>query len=272
MSQVAPGRPPLHDRDPRPADVHRVRPVPDAARRGACARLGARDAALAYGFTLDCHGDLLQRRSGSTRRGAGVCCGTTAIHGVVTGISRSYLPGPFIYLAATLIAFASPWASVILYLADRRRLHRRELGLRRPGRTTDSADGALPSRRRAAAPPRVDEGARAERGLALLRRPQADPRREPAHDLRGGALPEHRRVLGPRHGDLPDPRRHLHARLPLLLRALGQARVAARPARAAQARPDRGRRWASSTSSSRPSTATTCPTAGPATTRRRSGR
>ena len=27
---------------------------------------------------------------------------------------------------------------------------------------------------------------------------QADPRREPAHDLRGGPLPEHRRVLGPR--------------------------------------------------------------------------
>ena len=46
------------------------------------------------------------------------------------------------------------------------------------------------------------------------------PRREPAHDLRGGALPEHRRVLGPRHGDVPDPRRHVHARVPLLLRPL----------------------------------------------------
>ena len=56
-----------------------------------------------------------------------------------------------------------------------------------------------------------------------------------AHDLRGGALPEHRRVLGARHGDLPDPRRHLHARLPVLLRPLGQARRAARPARAAPA-------------------------------------
>ena len=47
----------------------------------------------------------------------------------------------------------------------------------------------------------------------------ADPRCAPAHDLRGGPLPEHRRVLGTRHRDLPDPRRHLHARLPLLLRA-----------------------------------------------------
>jgi hypothetical protein len=36
---------------------------------------------------------------------------------VVTGISRSYLPGPFIYLTATLVALASPIASVILYAA-----------------------------------------------------------------------------------------------------------------------------------------------------------
>ena len=50
------------------------------------------------------------------------------------------------------------------------------------------------------------------------------------HDLRGGALPEHRRVLGPRDGDVPDPGRDLHARLPLLLRAVGQAGRSARPA------------------------------------------
>ena len=52
-----------------------------------------------------------------------------------------------------------------------------------------------------------------------------DPRALAAHDLRGGALPEHLRVLGPRHRDVPDPRRHLHPRVPLLLRALGQARA-----------------------------------------------
>jgi uncharacterized membrane protein len=36
---------------------------------------------------------------------------------VVSGISRSYVPGPFIYLAATLVAFASADASVILFVA-----------------------------------------------------------------------------------------------------------------------------------------------------------
>jgi uncharacterized membrane protein len=33
----------------------------------------------------------------------------------VSGISRSYLPGPFIYGTATLVAFVSPIASVVLY-------------------------------------------------------------------------------------------------------------------------------------------------------------
>jgi len=36
---------------------------------------------------------------------------------VVSGISRSYVPGPFIYLAATLVALASADASVILFAA-----------------------------------------------------------------------------------------------------------------------------------------------------------
>ena len=44
------------------------------------------------------------------------------------------------------------------------------------------------------------------------------------------------------HRDLPDPRRHLHTRLPLLLRQLRQARAPAGPARAAAPRPDRRRR------------------------------
>jgi hypothetical protein len=35
----------------------------------------------------------------------------------VSGISRSYLPGPWIYLGATLVAFLSPTVSVLLFLA-----------------------------------------------------------------------------------------------------------------------------------------------------------
>ena len=34
---------------------------------------------------------------------------------VVSGISRSYLPGPWIYLAATLVAFVSPKTSIALF-------------------------------------------------------------------------------------------------------------------------------------------------------------
>jgi uncharacterized membrane protein len=34
---------------------------------------------------------------------------------VVSGITRTYIPGPWIYLTATLIAFASPVASIILF-------------------------------------------------------------------------------------------------------------------------------------------------------------
>jgi uncharacterized membrane protein len=34
---------------------------------------------------------------------------------VVSGISRSYLPGPFVYLVATLTALVSPTASVVLF-------------------------------------------------------------------------------------------------------------------------------------------------------------
>jgi hypothetical protein len=36
---------------------------------------------------------------------------------VVSGLGRSYLPGPWIYLAATLIAFVSPATSVVLFMA-----------------------------------------------------------------------------------------------------------------------------------------------------------
>jgi uncharacterized membrane protein len=76
---------------------------------------GARDAALVYGFTMVATalmfsvtwfyasiGRRLLRRD--------------ADPAVVSGISRSYLPGPWIYLAATLLAYASPTASVIAFL------------------------------------------------------------------------------------------------------------------------------------------------------------
>jgi len=75
---------------------------------------GGRDAALAYGFTMVC---------------TAICFSAVWFYGraqllrpdadprVVKGISRSYLPGIPIYLAATLVAFASPVASAILFLA-----------------------------------------------------------------------------------------------------------------------------------------------------------
>ena len=75
---------------------------------------GARAAALAYGVTFTTIavffsaiwfyasiGRRLLREDADQR--------------VVSGITRSYLPGPWIYLAATLIAFVSPEASAILY-------------------------------------------------------------------------------------------------------------------------------------------------------------
>jgi uncharacterized membrane protein len=37
--------------------------------------------------------------------------------GVVSGITRAYLPGPWIYLTATLVAFASPTVAVVLFMA-----------------------------------------------------------------------------------------------------------------------------------------------------------
>ena len=60
---------------------------------------------------------------------------------------------------------------------------------------------------------------------------RADRGRQPAHRLPGGGLPERRRVLGARHGDLHDPRRHMHAPLRLLQRQDRQADLE-RPARA----------------------------------------
>ena len=58
---------------------------------------------------------------------------------------------------------------------------------------------------------------------------------EPPHGLPGGRLPERRRLLGARHRDVHDPRRHVHAPLRLLQRQDRQADLE-RPARAAARR------------------------------------
>jgi uncharacterized membrane protein len=77
---------------------------------------GARAAALAYGITLTATavmfqvawlyaslGNRLLREDHDPR--------------TVSGITRSYLPGPWIYLAATLISIISPTVGVILFAA-----------------------------------------------------------------------------------------------------------------------------------------------------------
>ena len=83
--------------------------------------------------------------------------------------------------------------------------------------------------------PVVDTRARAI--VAALLRDQAHPARaQPAHGVRGGILPEHRRVLRQRHGDVHDHGRALHAPLPVLRRrtrtpAAARYRGAAEPGR-----------------------------------------
>jgi uncharacterized membrane protein len=77
---------------------------------------GARDAALTYGFTMVATAIMFSVTwfYASVR---GRLLRHDADRGIVSGISRSYLPGPWIYLAGTLLAFASPTASVIVFMA-----------------------------------------------------------------------------------------------------------------------------------------------------------
>jgi uncharacterized membrane protein len=77
---------------------------------------GAQDAALAYGFTMVATAIMFSITWFYASRGTRLLR-PDADPAIVTGISRSYLPGPFIYLAATLIAFASPTTSVVLFMA-----------------------------------------------------------------------------------------------------------------------------------------------------------
>ena len=77
------------------------------------------------------------------------------------------------------------------------------------------------------------------------RDPAPDARVRAAHRLRGGGLPQYRRVLDAEARDLDDHGRHLHAGLRLLQRRHRHARRA-RPARARAASPRRWPSWASS--------------------------
>ena len=77
---------------------------------------GARDAALAYGFTMVATAIMFSVTWFYASLGRRLLR-PDADAAIVTGISRSYLPGPWIYLGATLVAFVSPTASVLLFLA-----------------------------------------------------------------------------------------------------------------------------------------------------------
>jgi uncharacterized membrane protein len=77
---------------------------------------GAQAAALSYGATLTLTAiliNVLWRYAAHDGR----LLRTDADARVVAGISRSYLPGPFMYLAATLVALKSPLASAGLFAA-----------------------------------------------------------------------------------------------------------------------------------------------------------
>ena len=76
----------------------------------------ARDAALAYGFTMVATAIMFSVTWFYAIRGKRLLR-EDADPAVVAGISRSYLPGPWIYLVGTVIAFASPTASVCVFMA-----------------------------------------------------------------------------------------------------------------------------------------------------------
>jgi len=76
----------------------------------------ARAASVAFGVTLTITAiffNLLWRYAATGRR----LLREDADEKLVHGIGRSYLPGPFIYLGATLVGFISPLASAGLYAA-----------------------------------------------------------------------------------------------------------------------------------------------------------
>jgi uncharacterized membrane protein len=75
---------------------------------------GATVSALAYGATLTATAVLFSVIWFYAARGKRLLR-ADADPRIVSGITRSYLPGPWLYLLATLIAFASPTISVLLF-------------------------------------------------------------------------------------------------------------------------------------------------------------
>jgi uncharacterized membrane protein len=76
---------------------------------------GLREAALTYGATLTITAIFFNALWFYASLGGGRLLRPDADARVVRGISRSYIPGPFIYLISTLVALVNPDASVILY-------------------------------------------------------------------------------------------------------------------------------------------------------------
>jgi uncharacterized membrane protein len=75
---------------------------------------GAEAAALTYGFTGVATAIMFNVTWFYATLGRRLLR-TDAHPGIVSGITRTYIPGPWIYLGATLVAFGSPVASIILF-------------------------------------------------------------------------------------------------------------------------------------------------------------
>jgi uncharacterized membrane protein len=75
---------------------------------------GAEAAALAYGFTAVVTAVMFNVTWFYAALGKRLLR-PDADAAIVSGITRAYIPGPWIYLTATLVAFVSPVASIILF-------------------------------------------------------------------------------------------------------------------------------------------------------------
>jgi uncharacterized membrane protein len=78
---------------------------------------GAESAALAYGLTMTATAIFFNAVWFYASRGGRRLLRADADPRAVAGLTRTYLPGPWIYLGTALLALASPTASAILYLA-----------------------------------------------------------------------------------------------------------------------------------------------------------